>query len=156
MVIPVHSHGMKIIFLKDVPRVGRAYQVKEVSDGYALNFLFPRRLAEKATPEKLKAFEANRALAEAESNAATAEWDAQRATLNGKTIVIKAKTNEQGHLYQGVDAERVAQEIQMAHKILLSAETVKMPAHFKEVGECDVVVSKGGKDAQITVSIIAA
>ena len=146
---------MKIIFLKDVAGVGRAYQVKDVSDGYALNFLFPRRLAEKATADKLKLFEASRAKAEAETMAASAEWDKQRAALDGKKVVVKAKTNEQGHLYQGIDAERIAQEIQMQHKMLIPSEAVEMDAHIKEIGEYEVAVSNAGKGATVTVSVTA-
>ena len=42
---------MRVIFLQDVPRVGKRHEIKEVNDGYAMNFLFPRKLAESATPK---------------------------------------------------------------------------------------------------------
>ena len=48
---------MKVIFLQDVPRVGRKYEVKNINDGYAMNFLLPRRLAVVATPNELAALE---------------------------------------------------------------------------------------------------
>ena len=48
---------MKVIFLQDVSRVGKRYDVKEVNGGYAMNFLFPRKLAEPATPKALTALE---------------------------------------------------------------------------------------------------
>jgi large subunit ribosomal protein L9 len=145
---------MKIIFLKDVPRVGRAYQVKEVSDGYALNFLFPKKLAEKATPEKLQAYEAKRAQSEALSAKANAAWESERAALDYTTISIKAKANEKGSLYQGIDAERIAQEIQLSLKILVPSDAVKLPHTIKEVGEYSVVVSKGGRDATVSVTVV--
>jgi len=44
---------MKVIFLKDIPRVGKRYDVKEINDGYAMNFLLPRKLAEIATPKAI-------------------------------------------------------------------------------------------------------
>ena len=48
---------MKVIFLQDVPRVGKRHDVKEVNDGYAANFLLPRKLAEVATPHAVAALE---------------------------------------------------------------------------------------------------
>ena len=48
---------MKVIFLQDVPRVGKKYDVKEVNDGYAMNFLLPRKLVELATPKSIAELE---------------------------------------------------------------------------------------------------
>ncbi len=48
---------MKVIFLSDVPRVGRKYDVKDISDGYAMNFLFPKKLAMMATPKVIAEME---------------------------------------------------------------------------------------------------
>jgi len=48
---------MKVIFLSDVPRVGKKYDTKEVNDGYAMNFLLPRKLAVLATPKALAELE---------------------------------------------------------------------------------------------------
>ena len=51
---------MKVIFLQDVPRVGKKYDLKEVPDGYAMNFLLPRRLAVIATPKAIIELEVNK------------------------------------------------------------------------------------------------
>ena len=48
---------MRVIFLQDVPRVGKKYDIKEINDGYAMNFLFPRKLAESATPRAVAELE---------------------------------------------------------------------------------------------------
>ena len=51
---------MKVIFLQDVPRVGKRHDIKEVNDGYAMNFLFPRKLAELATSKAIAELEVQR------------------------------------------------------------------------------------------------
>ena len=48
---------MKVIFLQDVARVGKRHDIKEINDGYAMNFLFPRKLAELATPSAIAELE---------------------------------------------------------------------------------------------------
>ena len=62
---------MKVIFLEDVRNVGKKYDIKDVSDGYARNFLFPNKLAETATPEAIKKLESMKAAHEKEDKEAT-------------------------------------------------------------------------------------
>lgn len=146
---------MKVVFLKDVPRVGRRYDVKEVSDGYAANFLFPRRLAEAATDAKVRELtrvrEAREGERAAEQNLLTQELRA----LDGKRFTLRAKANEKGHLFVGVHADQVAEAVRAAKHSLIGAENVVLPHPLKEVGEHEVSIKAGESAATITLVIEA-
>ena len=102
---------MKVILLQDVPKMGKKYEVKDVNDGYARNFLLPKKIAEIATPGALKQLETRR---EKEVKAVKEKDSAIKQTLEKlKDFVldIKEKANENGHLFAGIDAKRISEEL---------------------------------------------
>ena len=58
---------MKIILLKDIPKIGKKYDIKDLSDGYVRNFLLPKKLAEEATPNRIAKIEGMKAEQEKET-----------------------------------------------------------------------------------------
>jgi large subunit ribosomal protein L9 len=102
---------MKVVLNKDVKDVGRAGQVKEVSDGYARNYLFPRRLAVPATKSALKQVEDRERMAA--RRLATEEQDAQRMAerLATEPLKLYPKVGGQGRLYGSVTAADVAEAL---------------------------------------------
>ncbi|HEX8967526.1 MAG TPA: 50S ribosomal protein L9, partial [Chloroflexota bacterium] len=103
---------MKVLFKKDVPDVAKAGQVKDVSDGYARNFLIPRGLAVAATSAALKQVADVQAVAA--RHAAQEEHAAHelKQRLESQPIVIEAKAGAQGRLYGSVTTADVATAIQ--------------------------------------------
>lgn len=102
---------MKIILTRDVPNVGHAGDVKDVSDGYARNYLIAKGLAVRATPGALKDLEHHQT-AEAsreERLAERAETLAQR--LSGLTLTFEAKAGEKGRLYGSVTPTEIAEAL---------------------------------------------
>jgi large subunit ribosomal protein L9 len=140
---------MKVVLLKDVRDTGRAHSVIEVADGHALNFLIPRKLAVPATAGNLK-------MAETKQKQVTdrRELDvklvAERiaALAEGKVTIVK-KANEQGHLYDGVDATEIAEAAQ------LPEDAIKLEKPIKEVGMHEVAVAIGEEFGKITLEIVA-
>jgi len=127
---------MQVILTKDVPKVGRQFDVKTVADGYALNFLFPRGLAEMATDEKVATLEAKRAeiahLIETEEKALA---EAIR-KLDGAKVTIEAgKVSDEGTLYKGVNADMVAEALSKAAGVKITADTFLFDQPIKTVGE---------------------
>src|SRR3989344_2702155 len=98
---------MKVIFLHDVPRVGKKYDVKEVNDGYATNFLLPRKLAEAATSQALSNLEKRKKTIDIEREVQEALLVKNLEAIKGKTITITAKTDEKGHLFSKIHSKEI-------------------------------------------------
>lgn len=140
---------MKVVLLKDVKNMGRAGTVHDVSDGHAVNLLIPRKLAVLATPAAMK-----RAEATASSETARREMDRKMieerlaALAEGRTVIVK-KANEQGHLYDAVDAKDIAEAAQ------LPVDVIRIEKPFKEIGTYEVPVSLGKDFGSMTVVVEA-
>lgn len=140
---------MKVVLLKDVKNTGRAGTVIECADGHALNFLIPRGMAAPATASNLKQAEAR-----VKQRAQMKELDAKlisdrlNALADGR-IVITKKANEQGHLYDGVDAAEIAQVTG------LPEDAIKLEKSIKELGDFAVPVAMGADFGSIRVVIEA-
>ncbi|HEV7121648.1 MAG TPA: 50S ribosomal protein L9 [Candidatus Paceibacterota bacterium] len=140
---------MKVVLLKDVRDMGRAGTVHDVSDGHGLNMLIPKGLAVLATPVAIKRAEAMKAQMD-EKRAVDAKLIEERlAALAETRISIVKKANEQGHLYDAVDAKEIAEEAK------LPVEAIKLEKPIKELGTFEVPVSFGENFGNITISVEA-
>jgi large subunit ribosomal protein L9 len=146
---------MKVILLKDVGGIGKKNTLKDVSDGYALNFLIARGLAEQATPDKVAAFEKRLQAESAAHSAQEAKNEIILKQLQGSTLVISEKANERGHLYHQLTATQIAAEINKAHHTNVSADAITIPDSLKAVGEYTVTVTLAHHSAQVHVRIEA-
>lgn len=147
---------MQVIFLKDVRGVGRAHEIKNVADGYAINFLFKQKLAEPATPEKIKAIEAQQQAHEAEVAKQEEELTRKVLSLRGKKVVLKARATEKGGLFKAVAAKDIMKAIKDEHGVELPESAFTFPEHIKTIGEHQVLASSKTQKAEITVGIVEA
>lgn len=140
---------MKVVLLKDVKNMGRAGTVHDVSDGHAVNLLIPRKLAVMATAVSMKRAE-TAASAETERKDMDRKMIEERlgALSEGRTVITK-KANEQGHLYDAVDAKDIAEAAQ------LPADAIKLEKPLKEVGTFEVPVALGKDFGSMTIVIEA-
>ncbi|OGJ67558.1 50S ribosomal protein L9 [Candidatus Peribacteria bacterium RIFCSPLOWO2_01_FULL_54_110] len=144
---------MKVLFLKDVPGGGRKGEVKTVADGYALNFLIPRKFAELGTPAALARAERQRS---GEAGEAKVQADLLRkniAALGGITIEIAEKANEKGHLFASIHADAIAAELKKQKRITLLSEFLVLPKPIKEIGEYAIVVTEHNVTASFTLVV---
>lgn len=140
---------MKVVLLKDVKGIGRAHDEVDASDGHALNFLIPKRLAISATVPARKEAGLRRAQAAARG-AVRQELVAERlAALAEGALVVKKKANAQGHLYDALDAQ------ELAALATLPEEAVQIERPLKEVGVFEVPVVFGGAFGSFRVAIEA-
>ena len=122
---------MKVILLKDVRGVGMHGEIKNVADGYAINGLFPKKLAEAATAEKIAQFEAKKAEREAEIVKEAEQLDNKVAALCGKKISISARATEKGGLFKAVHEADVVKAILGEHALAVPEESIKFPEPIK-------------------------
>ena len=98
---------MKVIVIRDTKNIGRTGEVKNVSAGYARNFLFPRGLAEPATPAALNNLASLQAAAAAVSAAAESNLKTKAQVLSAREFVLFRKAGPQGELFGSVSANDI-------------------------------------------------
>lgn len=144
---------MKVIFLKDVPRVGRKYEIKNVADGYALNMLIPRGLAKMATPQIVAQIEKEKANDLTQKNIQEELLLKNLEIIKNLKIEISGKANEKGHLFAGVTKEMIFEKLIRETKMNLDPSFIKLDKPLKEVGEHKVALEALGKKAEFLVKI---
>lgn len=105
---------MKVFFLQDIPNVGRKNEVKDVSDGYARNFLFPRNLAKPATADALKNLTVQKSHEEQEKSAEQKKYEALVEKLKSLTLQFKVKMGGKGKKTSGLFAGSLLDEASKA------------------------------------------
>ncbi|MBO5090009.1 MAG: 50S ribosomal protein L9 [Clostridia bacterium] len=144
---------MKVVLLQDVKGHGKKGELCNVSDGYARNFLFPKKLAVEADSTALNELK-NREQAAAhhkqeEINAAKATAEA----LNGKSVTIKAKAGSNGKLFGSVTSKEIAAEIKNTLGIEIDKKKMSV-ADIKNFGEYTAEIKLyQGISAKITVKV---
>ncbi len=131
---------MKVILLTDVKSLGEKGEVKNVADGYARNFLFPKNWAIEATPgnlKKLKEEQAQLALKEAEEEK-KANKIAKK--LNGLTLTFKTKAGEGGKLFGSITSKEIANQIQAKSNIIIDKKQLNLSEPIKSMGRHEVTV----------------
>lgn len=144
---------MKVILLKDVPKLGKKYDIKEVNDGYARNMLFPKDLAEVATPQAIARLEKHqntiRVFKEVEENLLLKNL----AELSGLTITLKEKANEKGHLFSSIHTDEIVNALKREHRVDISPDIINLDKPIKELGTFSVPISVKGKKGSFTLII---
>lgn len=146
---------MKIIILRDTPKVGKKYEIKEVNDGYALNLLIPKGIAIPATPQAIKRVEAEKAVLEGERKVLEDLIMKNIKAIEGITLNISAKANPKGLLFAGVHKEEIAKDLNLQAQIQIDPSFIELEHPLKEVGEHTVPIKAGGKSANLKIVIKA-
>ncbi|EOR24294.1 50S ribosomal protein L9 [Clostridium sartagoforme AAU1] len=128
---------MKVILLQDVKKLGKKGDVVDISDGYARNFLFPRKLAEEANNNNIHILNTKK---ENERKKKLAEIEAAQklaAELKGKEIKIEAKSGESGRLFGAITSKDVAELINKNFNLSIDKKKIVMDT-IKVAGSYDV------------------
>jgi large subunit ribosomal protein L9 len=146
---------MKVIMLKDTKGVGRAHEAIDAKDGYALNFLIPKKLAVPATPTALKEAEGRRKQREEEGKVSAALLAQNIAALADAKIVVKARANEKQHLYDAVGEKEIIAAVKREAKVDLPEGVIAIEKPFKELGTFDVPIASGETFGKFQITIEA-
>lgn len=139
---------MKVILLQDIKNIGRRHEAKSVSDGYARNFLFPRKLAIPAVPEALKKIEKKKLVLAAEEKELSTKL---KAVTDGDPIKFYLKTGAKGEIYTSIKAEDIAEELERRG---LENIKVKLEKPIKNLGLFETEVDwRGGTSGKIKILV---
>ncbi len=146
---------MKVILLKDVRGVGMHGTIQNVADGYATNALFPRKLAEPATEEKIKQIEAKKAELEAQHKKEEEQLDAKVQSLRGKKVTITSRATEKGGLFKGIVEKDIAKAILGEHSLEIPESSIIIGEPIKSVGEHMLTLQSKNHKAEFGVVVVA-
>jgi large subunit ribosomal protein L9 len=146
---------MKVILLKDIAKVGKKYEIKEISDGYALNMLIPHGSAISATPDAIKKVEAQKKQLDAERAIQDELLHKNLKALSGITVTVTGKANEKGHLFAGFHQKEIADALAKNAHINVDPLSIDLSHAIKTVGEHEIKVSVGNKSALFKLVIKA-
>ena len=128
--------------------------MKNVSAGFARNFLLPRRLAVLATPDEMKKVNERRKQSEGLAVKRHEKTSNALEKLNGTELVIRRKAND-GTLYAGIHALDITEELARQRALVIDAGWIDMPSSLKSLGDHDVKVRFEGKEASFKIHIQA-
>ena len=139
--------------MQNVKGVGQKYEVKNVADGYANNFLIPKKLAEYASPEAVKKAETLKAANVAEIEIREKLTEKQIEMLKGVKITLNKKSNEKGHLFEKIHPQEISQALKEQAKIEIDPEFLSFEKPIKEIGEHTVSVEVGKNKGEFKVVV---
>jgi large subunit ribosomal protein L9 len=127
---------MRVVFLQDVPSVAKAGEIKEVADGYARNFLIPRKLALLARPQVLSQL-GTREITEAKEDT---ELMALAQQIEGKEVNIKAKAGAKDKLYGSITSADIASELSKSTKLDIDKRKIELEEPIRHLGSYEVAI----------------
>ena len=131
---------MKVILLADVKGQGKKNDVIEVSDGYAKNFLIPRKLAKVADAQSLNDVKVKEAAKAYRIETERKEAQALSEKLKGILVKIPASSGADGRLYGSVTGKDIVEKLQADHGIVIVKRKLSMPESIKAYGKYEVEV----------------
>ncbi len=147
---------MKVILLKSVPKIGNKHDVLNVAEGFAMNSLFPRGLAEQATPKALVRVQQLKAAEDADRQVREELLLKNLGEIGGAKIEISGKANDKGHLFAGIHKDEIVAALKDQTRLDITPEYIVLDKPLKEAGEHKVEIKVQDKKAELTVVIVAA
>ena len=144
---------MKVLILKETKNLGRKGDIKEVPDGYARNFLIPNKIVEFLTDHALTMLATQKAKQKRIKTVIKKDKGKLANKINRKRIVLKAKVDDVGTLYAGLDKKAIAKEL-VKKGYDIEANEIKLKTSIKKVGKYTVELKLSKKKVVIKLEIV--
>ena len=125
---------MKVILLQDVKSLGKKGELVEASDGYARNYLLPRKIAREANAQAMNEYKNAENSKNFKIATQKAQAEQQKKMLEGKKFVMTAKAGQGGRLFGSITAKQDAEEIKKQYNIVVDKRKVVLECDIKEFG----------------------
>ena len=130
---------MRVILLKDIEKLGKKYEIKNVKDGYAKNFLIPQGLAKPATPQALKWLELQKEIQQKKAEEELKKVQEFASNLDGLEITIPVRFGENEQLFESITAQKIAEKLkEIGYEVKKTQIDLAEP--IKELGEFPVKI----------------
>ncbi|MFQ6049487.1 MAG: 50S ribosomal protein L9 [Candidatus Paceibacterales bacterium] len=125
---------MRVILLKDVENLGKKYEIKEVANGYARNFLIPKDLARQATKENLKWLKTQKEIEEKKAEEELKKVQALATAIDGREIIIPVKLGKEGQLFESITSQKIYEKLKELG-LNIKKRQIDLSEPIKELGE---------------------
>lgn len=143
---------MKIIFLKDIPRVGQKGQIKDVADGFG-NSLIMRGVAERATKSAVYKIEQEKKSNQRKKEDQKQTFQTLLGKINSMDISIFAKANDKGHLFKAISKEEILYEIKEKTGIEIETNNIEI-GNIKSIGKHKVLLSNRDQKGEFVIDVL--
>ena len=146
---------MKVILLKDVKGSGKAGDTLNVADGYARNFLLKNGLAVEATNKNINELEGKKASVQHKLDVEKAENEKLASKLEGKEIIVKAKSGRGGKLFGAVKTSAVADAILAQYNENIDKKKIVLSSEIKSYGDFSAVIKMSqGVSCKVNIKVV--
>ena len=144
---------MKVILLQDIEGLGKKYEVKDVKDGYARNFLLPQKLARPGTKEALKWLAEQKEVIEKQAEEDLKKSQELASNLDGLELNIFVKVGDEGQLFESITGQKIVEKLkEMGFEVKKSQ--IKLEEPIKELGEFAVgIVFEHNLEVEIKIIV---
>lgn len=145
---------MKVILLQDIKGTGKKDQILEISDGYARNYLLPRKLAREATAEALNSIERAKSADKHREEVRRADAEKQARELKGKVVQLTVRGGENGKIYGSVTNDQIAAALKEQLGIEVDKRKIEQEEPIKNAGQSFINLKlMGGVSTRLIVNV---
>jgi len=144
---------MRVILLKDVDKIGKKFEVKEVKDGYARNLLIPRGLVKQATKEAITWLETQKEMEEKKAEENLKKIQDVASAIDDQEVIVQVQVGEEDQLFESVTSQKISDKLKELG-FDIKKNQIELSQPIKEIGEFPVKIKfEHNLEAEIRVIV---